>query len=154
MNDKPKDEPLAILVAEDSEVDRIVLQEAFDELDFNIKLTFVGDGQELLDFLRQRIATDGTVPTQPALILMDLNMPRMKGIEALRELRADPALCVLPVIVLSTANSPKQIAQAYTNGVNSYITKPDQFNDYVDLLQKFGTFWVQSAKLPEVPVAL
>ncbi len=146
-----KPEPLSILVAEDNAIDRMLLHEVFEELDFKVRLIFVGDGQELLDYLRERsVSVNGESARLPTLVLMDLNMPRMKGIDALIELRADDSLRVLPVIALSTSNSPKQIAQAYACGVNAYLIKPEQFDDFVELLKTFGSFWLTKAKLPGV----
>ncbi len=146
-----RNDPFSILVAEDSAIDRMLLHEAFEELDFQVRLVFVGDGQELLDYLRERSPpVIGEAARLPTLVLMDLNMPRMKGIEALIELRADASLRVLPVIALSTSNSPRQIAQAYACGVNAYLIKPEHFDDFVDLLKTFGSFWLRKAKLPNV----
>jgi CheY-like chemotaxis protein len=142
--------PIAVLVAEDSELDRMLLREAFEELSFDVDLSFVGDGEELFDYLRKRnaYADDKAIP-MPALILMDLNMPRMKGLDALKELRADAILRALPVIILTTSSSPKQIAQAFASGVNAYMTKPEQFTALLAMLQKFGDFWLRSSKLPD-----
>lgn len=147
-------EKLNVLIAEDSEMDRWLLREAFAELDFNVALIFVGDGEELFEYLRGTKHLSAAAPTPlPALILMDLNMPRMKGLDALKALRADALLRALPVIVLSTSSNPKQIAQAYASGGNAYMTKPAQFNDLLDAMQKFGDFWLTVSRLPD-PSAL
>lgn len=145
-------EPVAILVAEDNKYDRMILQQAFAELDLSVSLHFVGNGQDVLDYLNRRnaYAAEASSP-RPALILMDLNMPRMDGHEALKAIRADEALRMLPVVVLSTSDNPKQIAQAYANGVNAFMTKPGPYDDFVKLMQGFGTYWLQSAQLPKVP---
>jgi CheY-like chemotaxis protein len=143
-------EKLAVLVAEDSEFDRALLRQAFAELEFDVTLDFVDDGEDLFDYLRRSNAFADMKPGPlPAVILMDLNMPRKKGLEALAELRADSVLRALPVIILSTSSSPKQIAQAYASGVNAYMTKPTRFNDLLDTLQKFGDFWLRVSKLPD-----
>jgi CheY-like chemotaxis protein len=145
--------PFALLVAEDSELDRILLQEAFDELDFDVELLFVGDGEELLDYLRRRNAyVDEKLSPTPTLILMDLNMPRMNGMTALSILRADPALCVLPVIVLSTSDDPKQIAQAYAQGINAYLSKPERIESMIEMIKRFGEFWLRETKLPDLSI--
>lgn len=151
MPQPPDDGPPSIVVAEDSAFDRMLLERAFGELDFAVRLTFVGDGEELLDFLRRAAAAaaDDHVAL-PRLVLLDLSMPRMKGLEALVHLRADPRLRMLPVIALTSSNGSGQIAQAYANGVNAFLTKPDQFDDFVDMLRAFGTFWLQTASLPVV----
>ncbi|MGE0222670.1 MAG: response regulator [Acetobacteraceae bacterium] len=142
---------IVVLVAEDNQYDRLILQEAFAELGLDIDLQFVSDGEEVLDYLRRRngYAADDAAPT-PTLVLMDLNMPRMNGHDAVREIRADPILRVLPVIVLSTSDSPRQIAQAYANGVNAFMTKPGRFEDFVDLLRGFHAFWFEHARLPSL----
>jgi CheY-like chemotaxis protein len=143
--------PFALLVAEDSELDRVLLQEAFDELDFDVELLFVGDGEELLDYLRRRNSySDERLSPTPTLILLDLNMPRMNGMAALRVLHADPTLCVLPVIVLSTGNDPKQIAQAYAYGINAYLSKPERIGDMIEMVRRFGEFWLRETKLPDL----
>jgi len=143
-------EKIAVLIAEDSEVDRNLLRDAFAELDFDISLIFVGDGQELFDYLRRTNAFASMDPAPlPALILMDLNMPRMKGLDALQALRADALLRALPVIVLSTSSNPRQIAEAYASGVNAYMTKPAQFSELLDAMKKFGDFWLGVSKLPD-----
>jgi CheY-like chemotaxis protein len=150
-------QPIAILIAEDSQHDRMILAEAFEQLDVAVTLTFVADGEELLDYLRRRTADIGAIPTAlilPALILMDLNMPRMNGIDTLKALRTDPMLRALPVIVLTTSEQPRQIALAYANGVNSFLTKPWQFEELVTLLDSFGAFWLRGAKLPDIAAIL
>jgi CheY-like chemotaxis protein len=142
-------EPTQILVAEDNKYDRMILQQAFTELGLNVSLNFVDNGEEVLDFLHQRnaYATPARSP-RPVLVLMDLNMPRMNGQEALRAIRQDETLLRLPVVVLSTSNNPSQIAQAYANGVNAFMTKPGPYGDFLDLLRKFGAFWLTGAQLP------
>ena len=144
-----KTEPVAILVAEDNKYDRMILAEAFKELDLNVSLNFVSHGEELLDYLQGRnaYAGVGTLP-RPSLVLMDLNMPRMNGNEALKRIRADANLRKLPVMVLSTSDNPKQIAQAYDDGANAFMTKPGHFDDLLALLRRFGAFWLTEAKLP------
>lgn len=142
-------EPIAILVAEDNKFDRMILQQAFTELGLNVGLYFVDNGEDVLDYLYQRNAfASPASPPRPALVLMDLNMPRMNGHEATRAIRQDNALRLLPVIVLSTSSSPAQVAQAYASGANAFMTKPGPYDDYLDLIRKFGTFWLTAAKLP------
>jgi len=141
--------PPLLLVAEDSNSDRMILKEAFDDLGTIVRLRFVVHGEELLDYLlgRAAYASDQTA-LRPVLILMDINMPRMNGIEALREIRSDADLRMLPVIILSTSDNPKQIVEAYDHGVNAYMTKPGRFDELVDLLRSFSAFWLSAAQLP------
>jgi CheY-like chemotaxis protein len=145
----PPAEPTAILVAEDNKYDRMILQQAFNEVGLNVGLYFVDNGEDVLDYLYRRNAfATPTPPPRPAMILMDLNMPRMNGHEATRAIRQDHALRLLPVIVLSTSGNPAQVAEAYANGVNAFMTKPGPYDDFLDLIRKFGTFWLTAAKLP------
>jgi two-component system response regulator len=144
-------EPTPILVAEDNKYDRMILQQAFNELGLNVGLYFVDNGEELLDYLYRRNAFATPIPPpRPALVLMDLNMPRMNGHEATRAIRQDEALRLLPVIVFSTSGAPAQVTQAYANGVNAFMTKPGPYDDFLDLIRKFGSFWLTAAKLPVV----
>jgi CheY-like chemotaxis protein len=145
---------LLVLVAEDNKYDRMILEEVFAELGWNISIRFVTNGEEVMDYLhlRNAYAAPAAAP-RPALILMDLNMPRLTGDEALRQIRADPALRMLPVIILSTADSPKLVVQAYSSGINAFLTKPGDFDEFVDLMRKFGAFWLEGAKLPVVGAA-
>ncbi len=107
-----------------------------------------------MDYLVQRNAysAPGAAP-RPSLVLMDLNMPRMTGDEALRQIRANANLCMLPVIVLSTADSPKLVLQAYANGINAFMTKPGSFDEFVELFRRFGAFWFDAAQLPNAGAA-
>lgn len=141
--------PVIVLVAEDNKYDRLILAEVFGELGFNVHLHFVVDGEEMLDYLhgRNQYAGEGAAP-RPDLILLDLNMPRMDGHEAVKLLRNDEALHMLPVIVLSTTNNPRQIAKAYANGVNAFLTKPDRYDEFLDIVGKMGNFWFRAAVLP------
>ncbi len=140
--------PVRIVVAEDNASDRLILQEAFDEIDVRVELRFVDDGEDLLDYLQNRNRHAGERSPRPTLVLMDLNLPRMNGHDALKALRADEALRFLPVIVLSTSDSPKQIAQAYDSGANAFIVKPSPFEDIVQMLRRFCAFWLACATLP------
>ena len=142
-------EPIAIVVAEDNKYDRMILAEAFREVGLNVTLSFVSHGEELLDYLRGRYGhAEAQATPRPSLILMDLNMPRMDGNEALKRIRADAALRKLPVVVLSMSDSSRQIAEAYDNGANAFMTKPGHFDDLVRMLRSFGHFWLREAKLP------
>jgi CheY-like chemotaxis protein len=144
-------QPTAILVAEDNKFDRMILQQAFNELGLNVGLHFVDNGEDVLDYLYQRNAFATPTPSpRPALVLMDLNMPRMNGHEAIRAIRQDNALRMLPVIVFSTSGHPAQVALAYANGVNAFMTKPGPYEDFLELIRKFGTFWLTAVKLPVI----
>lgn len=140
-----------VLVAEDSEHDRLIIAEAFKEAVILAELRFVEDGEELLDYLRRTGAyADGAGRDAPwpAVVLLDINMPKVNGHEAMRAIRADARLRDLPVIALSTSDSPKQIALAYSLGVNSFLTKPARFPDFVKLMRLFAGYWLEGVRLP------
>lgn len=145
--------PPVVLVAEDSELDRMIVEEAFDAAGIEAELHFVEDGEALLDYLLHRgayAAPDARAPW-PAVVLLDINMPKLNGHEAMRRIRAEPSLRDLPVVALSTSDSPKQIALAYAVGVNSFLTKPGRFPDFVELMRLFGGYWLRGVRLPPRP---
>jgi len=140
-----------VLVAEDSEHDRLIIAEAFREAEVVAELHFVEDGEELLDYLRRAgpyAEGSGRDAPWPAVVLLDINMPKVNGHDAMRAIRADATLRDLPVIALSTSDSPKQIAQAYAVGVNSFLTKPARFPDFVKLMRLFAGYWLDGVRLP------
>src|SRR5437762_2519928 len=114
--------PLTILIAEDDVEDQMLLEEAFGESQWVTDLRFVEDGEQLLDYLHQRgrYADPGVAP-RPGVILLDLNMPRKDGREALQEIKADPTLRQIPIIVLTTSRAEEDIFRSYDLGVNSFI---------------------------------
>lgn len=144
-------EPVGIIVAEDNEFDRMILQEAFEELGMNVALRFVRHGEELLELLHgTEASTAAEAKARPLIVIMDLNMPRMDGNEALRRIRQDTRLRRLPVVILSTSDNPKQITEAYDNGANAFMTKPGRFEDMVTMLRSFRSFWLDEAHLPTI----
>lgn len=141
MRDKTHIKP-HIVMAEDDEDDRILIREAMTVAKANVRLDFVHDGDALLDYLRQRGAQ------HPALVLLDLNMPRKSGIEALLDIRQDAALHHLPVVVLSTSSREEDVLQCYRSGANAFITKPASFDAYVEICRALHTFWFLTVQLP------
>lgn len=138
-----------ILMAEDDADDRLLTREALGEVNSIPELRFVEDGEELLDYLwRRGKYTDPLLAPRPQLILLDLNMPRLDGREALRRIKSSEELRRIPVIVMTTSNSPDDINHSYDAGANSYITKPLSFSDLVDLMQRVGAYWLDSVQLP------
>jgi CheY-like chemotaxis protein len=138
-----------ILMAEDDPDDRLLVGEAVVEAHLHGEVRFVGDGEELMDYLRARggWAPPGAAP-RPALILLDLNMPRKDGREALREIKADPELRRIPVVVLSTSSDDVDVVRCYDLGANSYVTKPATFDGLVRAMSALGTWWFGVARLP------
>lgn len=129
-----------ILIAEDDKDDRILLKEAFAENGLNTPLFFVRDGEEVMDFLYRRgvYVINNEIPD---LILLDLNLPKKDGREVLKELKADPVLKRIPVIVFSTSNSTHDISNCYELGASCYMTKPQTFKDLVSAIEKIAIFW-------------
>lgn len=135
-----------IVMAEDDPDDQMLTRRALKKSRLVNTLSTVGDGEELMDYLYQRDPyTD--VPC-PGLILLDLNMPRMDGREALQRIKSDADLRRIPVIVLTTSEAEQDIVESYDLGVNAYVTKPVTFDGLVNALQALGTFWFEIVKLP------
>ena len=142
-------QPISILVADDDPDDRMMIEEAFVENRFSNKLVFVEDGEQLLAYLRHQdeYACTANEP-YPGIILLDLNMPKKDGRETLQELKADPELCRIPVIVLTTSEAEEDIVKSYGLGVSSFITKPVSFEGLVDAVRVICQYWIQIVALP------
>ncbi len=140
---------MLIVLAEDDEDDRILAGEAIRDAELRARLRTVNDGAELLDYLRHRgLHADPQQAPRPALVLLDLNMPRMNGHEALREIKQDPALRAIPVVVFTTSTSEDDIARSYDQGGNSFITKPRDYPALVDTMKSFSRYWAHTVSLP------
>ena len=138
-----------ILCAEDDPDDRLLIAEAFAESGLLQALHFVEDGEELLEYLRGESPRSGQPPSpRPSLILLDLNMPRKDGREALRELKSDPALRPIPVVVLTTSMAEEDIRLSYDLYANSFVVKPARFDSLVQLFRSLGQYWFSTAQLP------
>ena len=140
---------ITILVADDDPDDRMMAKDALDESRLANDLRFVEDGEELLDYLyrRGRYADQRSAP-RPGVILLDLNMPRKDGREALKEIKADPDLRQIPVVVLTTSKAEEDIYRTYDLGVNSFITKPVMFESLVEVMKTLGRYWFEIVELP------
>ncbi len=141
---------VSILLAEDDEDDFVLVEEALREAGLANKLYWVRDGEELVEYLRRQgdYASLESSP-RPGLIILDLNMPRMDGREALREIKSDPALRSIPVVVLTTSRSDEDAIRSYDLGVNSFIRKPVQFSDFVEMIKVVGKYWFDIVYLPQ-----
>ncbi|MFO0811379.1 MAG: response regulator [Gemmataceae bacterium] len=141
--------PITILMADDDPDDRQLAKEAFEEAKLANDLRFVEDGVELLDYLYQRgkYAEPGSAP-RPGLILLDLNMPRKDGREAMKEFKADPRFRSIRVIVLTTSKAEEDVVRTYDLSAASYITKPVTFAALVDVVQTLGKYWLEIVELP------
>ncbi len=142
-------EPVDILMADDDADDRLMAEKAFLEAKLDNGLRFVEDGEELMDYLLHRGKyTNTTLHPLPGLILLDLNMPRKDGREALKEIKAHPQLHRIPVVILTTSKAETDILRSYDLGVNSFITKPVTFQGLVEAMRVMKQYWFQLVKLP------
>jgi two-component system, response regulator len=141
--------PISILMAEDDPEDIMLVRDAMVEARLANELRCVSDGEELMDYLHHRgkYADPQTSP-RPGVILLDLNMPKKDGREALREIKADPALRAIPVIVLTTSHAEEDILRSYGTGANSYIAKPVTFEKLVEIVKLIGRYWFEIVELP------
>jgi len=140
---------ITILLADDDADDRMMAADALEESRLANDLKCVEDGEELMDYLHRRGKFAGSNETpRPGLILLDLNMPRKDGREALKEIKADPELRSIPVIVLTTSKAEEDIYRTYDLGVNSFITKPVNFESLVAVMKALGKYWFEIVELP------
>jgi CheY-like chemotaxis protein len=141
--------PITILMADDDADDRQMTLEAFEESRLANDLRFVEDGAELMDYLlrRGKYAEAADAP-RPGLILLDLNMPKKDGREALREIKADPRLRNIRVVVMTTSKAEEDIIRTYDLGAESYVTKPVTFDSLVDVVRTLGRYWLEIVELP------
>lgn len=154
--------PITILMADDDEEDRDLTREALVRAHLSNEVRFVGDGQELLDYLRhegrysENSGADGrggaggggdSAPV-PGIILLDLNMPKKDGREALEEIKTDPRLRTIPVVVLTTSRDEEDVIRSYDLGVSSFITKPVTFGSLVEVMGAWGRYWFEIVELP------
>jgi two-component system response regulator len=141
--------PVTILMADDDPDDRAMTKEAFDEAKLANDLRFVEDGQELLDYLNRRGKyADPVSSPVPGLILLDLNMPRKDGRQALQELKADSRFRTIRVVILTTSKAEEDIIRSYNLSAASYITKPVTFDALVEVVQTLGKYWLEIVELP------
>jgi CheY-like chemotaxis protein len=138
-----------ILLADDDEDDCMLAREALVESRLASELHVVKDGEELMDYLyhRGKYVNPNSSP-RPGLILLDLNMPKKDGREALREIKADPQLRQIPVIVLTTSKAEEDIYRTYNLGANSFIIKPMNFASLVEVMRTIGKYWFEIVELP------
>ncbi len=142
--------PVTILMADDDRDDCLLVKDAFVESRLLNDLRFVEDGEELMDYLyhRGKYAETDFSP-RPGLILLDLNMPRKDGREALIEIKTDSDLRSIPIVVLTTSKQEEDILRSYDVGANSYITKPVTFKGLVDVMKTLGRYWLEIVELPD-----
>jgi CheY-like chemotaxis protein len=138
-----------VLVAEDDEDDLLVIRDAFAASGIPLEIRSVPDGEELMEYLfRCSKYEDSFLFPEPSLILMDLNMPRKDGREVLAEIKAHPLLRQIPVVVLTTSREDLDIQHCYQMGANSYVSKPNSFDAFADLVKTIGKYWLETVELP------
>ena len=147
--------PITILICDDDEDDRLLTRQALEDAHVSNDVYFVNNGEQLLDYLYQRGAYAGETgkAPRPGLILLDLNMPRIDGREALKTIKGDKTLANIPVVVLSTSRLEQDVMKSYELGVNSFITKPVTFAGLVEAMNVLGRYWLEIVELPPEAVA-
>lgn len=144
-----------VLIADDDTDDCLIAMEAWEENGLGNDLRFVQDGDELMDYLhhRNRFA-DASAAPRPGLILLDLSMPKKNGLEALAEIKSDPALKDIPILILSTSNTPKEASEAYSLGACGFITKPNTFHGYLNMMRDVREAWLDMKDFSSLTSAL
>ena len=144
----PSPSPMTILLADDDPDDRLMARDALTESRLTNPLATVADGEELLEYLQHRGRYADSKPPKPGIILLDLNMPKKDGRQALKEIKSDPELRRIPVVVLTTSKAEEDILRTYDLGVNSFITKPVTFDQLVEVMKSLGKYWLEIVELP------
>jgi CheY-like chemotaxis protein len=139
-------EPMEILLVEDNEDDILLEQEALADAKLVNLMYVVRDGDEAIAYLRRQGKYHNA--QVPGLILLDINMPRKNGFEVLNEIKTDPALMHIPVVMLTTSDSEADIVKSYAKGACSYITKPMDFDKFRDVIRQFALYWALVATVP------
>jgi CheY-like chemotaxis protein len=148
-----RSDPIVILMADDDADDRLLTRDAMRESHLGNPFREVQDGQELMDYLRRKGKYATADAPRPGLILLDLNMPRMDGREALELIKKDPDLRSIPVIILTTSKTEEDILRSYGLGANSFITKPVTFDGLVEIVRALDSYWFNIVQLPGCAVA-
>jgi two-component system response regulator len=142
--------PPRILLVEDSPRDAELVLEALEVNRLANEVVHVRDGAEALEYLHRRGAFAGRTSGHPAVVLLDLKMPRVDGLEVLRQIKSDPALKLIPVVVMTSSREERDVVNSYQLGVNAYVVKPVQFHDFVEAVKQVGAFWaVVNERPPE-----
>ena len=138
-----------ILLVEDSARDAELILAALDPHDLSGAVVHVRDGAEALDYLYRRGAFASRPDDHPVLILLDLKLPKVDGLEVLRQIKADPVLKMIPVVMMTSSRQEQDLARSYELGVNAYVVKPMKFQDFVDAVNQVSGFWAVINEVPE-----
>jgi CheY-like chemotaxis protein len=141
-------EPKKILVAEDDENDAELVLKALERYNIANEVVVVEDGAEALDYLYRRGNYETRAEGNPVLTLLDIKMPKMDGLEVLREIRADERLKMIPAVILTSSRQESDLLASYQLGVNAYVVKPVDFNEFVEAVRELGVFWVMVNEPP------
>jgi two-component system, response regulator len=141
-----------ILLAEDNPRDAEMTMRALRKINFLNKVHWVKDGEEALHYLMRTAEYSDRAPANsPKLVLLDIKMPKVDGIEVLRRIKSDPALQGIPVVVMTSSNEERDVFESYRLGVNSYIVKPVEFASFVETVAKIGLYWILTNRAPHTP---
>jgi len=137
-----------ILLAEDNQNDVDLTILALSEFNIANNIVVANDGVEVMEYLRSQGRFKGRKPGNPAVILLDRKMPRMDGLEVIKEIRNDPDLKLTPIVMVTSSKEEKDLVQSYTLGVNAYVVKPVDFNQFINAIKQLGAFWAVLNELP------
>ena len=141
---------ITILIAEDDQDDYLLMKKAMEQTKIVNELHWVKDGEELLDYLLHRGSyQDHKNSPKPVLILLDLNMPKVDGREALKQIKQNENLRMIPVVILTTSKRDEDVVQSYNLGVNSFIRKPEDFSKFIDIIRDVSHYWFDIVELPK-----
>jgi len=141
-------DPKKILVAEDDENDAELILKALERYNIANEVVVVEDGAEALDYLHRRGNYETRAEGNPVLTLLDIKMPKVDGLEVLREIRADERLKMIPAVILTSSRQESDLLASYQLGVNAYVVKPVDFNEFVEAIRELGVFWVMVNEAP------
>ena len=139
-------QPVQILLVEDNEDDVIMTMESFEEVNLTNVVNVVQDGEEAMAYLQRRGKYENVL--LPGLVLLDINMPKKNGFEVLQEMKADPTLRHIPVIMLTTSDREEDIVKSYANGACSFIPKPVGFDNFIKVAKQFSLYWALVSRIP------
>jgi len=146
MSTIPASRAARVLLVEDNEADVRLTREALREAGDSVRLSSVGDGELALAYLRRDRGYEDV--SRPDLVLLDLNLPRKNGLEVLEEMRADPELASIPVIMLTTSSAEHDVVACYSRGANCFVVKPLELDEFMELIDSIRDFWLGVARLP------
>jgi CheY-like chemotaxis protein len=142
-----------VLIAEDDEDDRKFVESSMKQMSRkdDIIVKIVCDGDDAIDYLYQKGKYDSQNAPKPHIIFVDINMPKKDGIQLIREIKQDESLAYIPIIILTSSQSERDVKRGYSKGASSYITKPSVYKEYEEIMKRLETFWFSVARIPNIP---